>query len=76
MGELWGRESENFVESTGTQRMRHPRLLRLITLGRGSETIETLAESLDVSEKTVRRDIAGLKKLELAINEQMHHLVE
>ncbi|MCM2375079.1 HTH domain-containing protein [Aporhodopirellula aestuarii] len=57
--------------SMGTQRKRHPRLLRLITLGRGDETIETLAASLGVSEKTVRRDIAGLRQLGIAIQEHI-----
>ncbi|GAA4444540.1 WYL domain-containing transcriptional regulator [Novipirellula rosea] len=61
------------MESTGTQRMRHPRLLRLITLGRGNETIETLAETLGVSEKTIRRDLAGLRQLGITIEEHLGH---
>ncbi|GAA4458910.1 helix-turn-helix transcriptional regulator [Novipirellula rosea] len=57
--------------SMGTQRKRHPQLLRLITLGRGDETIESLAASLGVSEKTVRRDIVGLRQLGIAIQEHV-----
>ncbi|EMI21393.1 Helix-turn-helix, type 11 domain protein [Rhodopirellula maiorica SM1] len=57
--------------SMGTQRKRHPQLLRLITLGRGDETIESLAATLGVSEKTVRRDIAGLRQLGIAIEEHV-----
>ncbi|WP_430454012.1 helix-turn-helix transcriptional regulator [Rhodopirellula europaea] len=57
--------------SMGTQRKRHPQLLRLITLGRGEATIESLAGSLGVSEKTVRRDIAGLRQLGIAIQEHV-----
>ncbi|EMI58463.1 Helix-turn-helix, type 11 domain protein [Rhodopirellula sallentina SM41] len=55
----------------GTQRKRHPELLRLITLGRGAVTIESLAGSLGVSEKTVRRDIEGLRQLGIAIQEHV-----
>ncbi|QDV70340.1 hypothetical protein Poly24_40610 [Rosistilla carotiformis] len=55
--------------SMGTQRTRHPRLLRLIALERRDETIKTLAKSLGVGEKTVRRDIAGLRQLPFAIQE-------
>lgn len=57
--------------STGTQRKRHPRLLRSITLERGDETFESLAASLGVSEKTVRRDIAGLRQLGISIQEDV-----
>lgn len=45
--------------SMGTQRKRHPELLRLITLGRGEATIESLAGSLGVSEKNVRIRFRG-----------------
>ncbi|MFG0254894.1 MAG: HTH domain-containing protein [Rhodopirellula sp. JB053] len=57
--------------SIGTQRKRHPRLLQLIRVGGGGETIETLAASLGVSEKTVRRDITGLRKLGIPIQEHV-----
>ena len=48
---------------------RHPQLLRIIALGQGSETICSLAEALQVSTKTVRRDLADLRKLGFVIKE-------
>ena len=50
-----------------TRSERHPKLLRLIVLGDGTADAESLASALQVSTKTVRRDIAALRQLGFAI---------
>jgi len=52
-----------------TQTQRHPKLLRRIALGDGSQTVDTLAEALSVSAKTVRRDITAMRSLGIPIEE-------
>lgn len=53
-----------------TQSDRHARLLRLIVLGDGQSTLQTLAAELAVSQRTIRRDIAAMQQLGIAIEEQ------
>lgn len=52
-----------------TQSERHPRLLRLIAIGNGSHSVETLAEAMSVSVKTIRRDISILRRAGIPIDE-------
>lgn len=57
----------------GTQTNRHERLLRTIALGRGTHTIDTLAQSIGVSGKTIRRDLAALRQVGIQVQEQLDH---
>ncbi|QDV54247.1 helix-turn-helix transcriptional regulator [Rosistilla oblonga] len=54
-----------------TRSERHPRLLLLIANGEGKQGVESLAAALRVSSKTVRRDIASLRDVGVAIQEQI-----
>lgn len=51
------------------QSERHSRLLRQIVLGEGTQGIESLASTLGVSSKTIRRDIYRLRNAGFAIEE-------
>jgi|GEM_PF-3894987 len=57
--------------STGTQRKRHPHSLRWVTLDPDEATTNLLATPFGVSNKTVRRDHAGLPDLRVAIEENV-----
>lgn len=48
---------------------RHPKLLELIALGDGAEDVDSLAKALNVSSKTVRRDLNDLRSLGFTIRE-------
>lgn len=48
---------------------RHPKLLELIALGDGKENVDSLAVALQVSSKTIRRDLDDLRILGFAILE-------
>ncbi len=54
------------------QAERHPRLLRLLSIGTGEVGVESLARELGVSIKTIRRDVAAMQALGVAIEEQTH----
>jgi predicted DNA-binding transcriptional regulator YafY len=53
-----------------TRSQRHPRLLELLALGNSDHDFESLATSLKVSIKTVRRDVDDLRKLGFSIIER------
>lgn len=48
---------------------RHPKLLELIALGDGKESADSLAAALQVSSKTIRRDLDDLRSLGFVIVE-------
>jgi len=48
---------------------RHPKLLELIALGEGAQDVASLAKALNVSSKTVRRDLNDLRSLGFTIRE-------
>ena len=51
------------------QSERHARLLRLVAIGEGSQNVDTLASAMGVSVKTIRRDIASLRRAGFPIDE-------
>ena len=53
------------------QSERHPKLLKALELSEGGGDVETLAQRVGVSVRTVRRDIAALRELGLAIEEHV-----
>ncbi len=53
-----------------TRSQRHPRLLELLSLGNVDHDFESLANALEVSVKTIRRDIDDLRKLGFSIVER------
>ena len=53
-----------------TQSDRHSKLVRLIILGDGDQDVDSLATQLSISVKTIRRDIAAIRKVGLPIEER------
>jgi len=57
-------------EMMATQSDRHSKLVRLIILSDGDQDVDSLATQLSISVKTIRRDIAAIRKVGLPIEER------
>lgn len=66
---LNGESIPSQVSSMAVRSKRHPKLLELIAVGDGKENVDSLAVALNVSSKTIRRDLDDLRSLGFAILE-------